>query len=67
MSTDAKKTCDLADGSTPGEPVLMPEIYADKPVDEAIEIGVVEQPCEGIDESVGFDPYDTAKLYNKKK
>lgn len=67
MSMDSKKTCDLADSSTPDQPALMPEIYTDKPVEEKIEIIVVDQPSEDIDESIGFDPYDTAKLYNNKK
>ena len=59
MSTDEKKRPDKDNA------VLMPDIYAeDVAKDEtAAEAVVLEKPDE--DNSEGFDPYDTARLYKK--
>ena len=59
MSTDAKKKNDA------GDVVLMPDIYAEEvAVDEpTVEVVVLETPDE--DNSEGFNPYDTARLYKK--
>lgn len=45
---------------------LMPDIYAEKPIPKAIDIEIVGELSVDDDESFGFDPYDTAKLHNKK-
>ena len=58
MSTDVEKD----DGQ--GENALMPDIYTENPVAKPIDIMVVNRSSD--DESVGFDPYDTATLYKNK-
>jgi len=45
--------------------VLMPDIYADKPVNKKIDITLVNEPSTDSDESSGFNPYDTASLFRK--
>jgi len=72
---DAKKEIGPSSGGKPGdgpessdsgENAVMPDIYATEPAPEAIDIEVVSQSSTDDDESLGFDPYDTAKLHNKK-
>ena len=53
------------DSQGPGKNVLMPDIYADKSVATAPELEILAPP--GTDESIGFDPYDTAKMQKKKR
>lgn len=60
MSTDVEKD----DGQ--GENALMPDIYTENPVDKPINIEFVSRTTDDDDESVGFDPYDTATLYKNK-
>ncbi len=50
--------------------VLMPDIYAAKPVSKKIDITIVNKPSinkpsTDTDESSGFNPYDTASLFKK--
>lgn len=57
--------------SDSGENAVMPDIYAAEPAPKAIDIELVSPPPKDDDEldddeSFGFDPYDTAKLHNKK-
>ncbi len=60
MSTDVEKD----DGQ--GENARMPDIYTEKPVAKPINIEFVSRTADDDDESVGFDPYDTATLYKNK-
>ena len=62
MSMDAKRNEGMIEGKS-GDAV-MPDIYADEPVAEPAGIIVVTRSSD--DESVGFDPYDTATLYKNK-
>lgn len=48
-----------------GENTLMPDIYTEKPVSKPVDIIVVNRSPDDDEESVGFDPYDTATLYKK--
>ncbi len=45
------------------EDVSMPDIYADKSDATTVELEIL--PPLGADESIGFDPYDTAKMLKK--
>ena len=81
MSMDAKKCFGPSDGEElsgrlecpgPGESALMPDIYAENDAPKAVDIWVVSRSSKDIDESIefeeesiGFDPYDTAKLHKK--
>jgi hypothetical protein len=62
----ADKAGDGPDSSDAGEKAVMPDIYATQPALEAIDIKVVSRTTTDTDESPGFDPYDTATLYNDK-
>ena len=48
----------------PGKSALMPDIYADNNR-SAPEITLEEQLPEADEKSVGFNPYDTAVLYER--
>ena len=74
MSMDAKKEIGPSDGEElgggpdragQGENALMPDIYATQAAPEATNIKVLSRSTDDDDESVGFDPYDTATLYKK--
>jgi len=45
--------------------VLMPDIYADEPVSQKIDIEIVDKSKSDADESSGYDPYDTVTLHKK--
>ena len=45
--------------------VSMPDIYADTHVDVQADIKALDQPAPDIEESAGFNPYDTAVLRKK--
>ena len=60
-----EKPGDGPDSSDSGENAVMPDIYATQAAPEAIDIKVVSRSKDDTDESVGFDPYDTATLYKK--
>jgi hypothetical protein len=67
MSTDAKKDSRTKDSDRTASQanVLMPDIYADKPVSKKIDIEVVDESSQETDESSGFNPYDTASIHKK--
>ena len=58
MSMDAKMD------DVESKDAVMPDIYADEPAAKPAGIIVVTRSSD--DESVGFDPYDTATLYKNK-
>ena len=66
MSTDAAKDSRTKDSDRTASQanVLMPDIYAEEPVSNKIDIEVVES-SQDADESDGFNPYDTASLFKK--
>ena len=43
----------------------MPDIYSDELSETVPDLRFLDQPSPGADESVGFDPYDTAKMQKK--
>ena len=45
--------------------VLMPDIYADTPVDVLSNPNALDQPTPDIEEPDGFNPYDTGVLQKK--
>jgi hypothetical protein len=47
------------------EDIAMPEIYADKPVAKVAELKTLVPSSPDADETVGFNPYDTAVLQKK--
>ena len=47
------------------EGVSMPDVYADKSDATTVELEIL--PPLSADESIGFDPYDTAKMHKKKR
>ena len=59
MSMDAKMD------DVESKDAVMPDIYADEPVAKPARIIVVTRSSDDDDESVGFDPYDTATLHKK--
>jgi hypothetical protein len=67
MSKDAKKDTRTKESGRPGSlaNVLMPDIYAEEPVNKKIDIEFVDQSSQEADESSGFNPYDTASLFKK--
>ena len=76
MSRDARRSFGFSNGAGnsgrleslgPGKNVLMPDIYAEKEADLEI---VTESPRDidkslDVDESPGFDPYDSGILHIK--
>ena len=58
MSTDADKIHDNV--------IIMPDIYAEDLAIVDVAANEVEMPDLDPDESAGFDPYDTARLYKEK-
>jgi len=43
----------------------MPDIYADENAVEETDLEVAEKTSPVVNESVGFNPYDTGTLYKK--
>ena len=58
MSTDAKRNHDNV--------IIMPDIYAEDLTVTDVAANEVEMPEPDPDESAGFNPYDTARLYKEK-
>ena len=46
----------------PGKNVLMPDIYGDEYVATVPDLKIIDLSSSGVDESTGFNPYDTAVL-----
>ncbi len=74
VSMEAKKDSGLSsceeirggtDSQDAGANILMPDIYADEPAAKPVDIKVLSRSTDDDDESVGFDPYDTATLHKK--
>ena len=74
MSTDAKRDSRPGDASRVSrrvqsadlaKDVLMPDIYADENAVEETDLEVAEETSPVVNESVGFNPYDTGTLYKK--
>jgi hypothetical protein len=67
MSTKDKKRNKRLLNLGPGKTVLLPDIYGEESTPETSGIEPVEEelPREEEDDSHGFDPYDTARLYKK--
>jgi hypothetical protein len=59
----AVKTHDIAEDNS-GQ-VLMPDIYAEGHADTAPRLKILDKPSKDVDESTGFDPYDTGVLQKK--
>jgi hypothetical protein len=51
-----------ADSQGPRTDILMPDIYADEDVDTVWDLKIPDQPSPDINESAGFNPYDTGTL-----
>jgi len=45
--------------------LVMPDIYADKHVESVPDLKIINLSSPDIDDSTGFNPYDTAVLRNK--
>jgi hypothetical protein len=65
MGTEAKKVNPRSEGPGPGKTVLMPDIYAEENAVEDSASELVDALAPDIEESSGFNPYDTAVLYKK--
>jgi hypothetical protein len=48
-----------------GKTVLMPDIYADPHAPTVPDLKILDQPMADVDESTGFNPYDTG-VFQKK-
>ncbi len=58
-------TDDQSSNTVSAEDVLMPDIYGDEFVATVEDIEIIDLPSPDIDESNGFNPYDTAVLRKK--
>lgn len=47
--------------------IVMPDIYAKRFEVKELESEAIEPVAKNDDLSLGFDPYDTARLYRKKE
>lgn len=65
MSTETKNKEGRLVILGPGKTVLLPDIYDDDYSVENSTIEVDEEPAPEEEESLGFNPYDTARLYKK--
>ena len=63
---DVRVSTDANENAGQGKNALIPDIYTENPVAEPISIEFVSRTTDDDDESVGFDPYDTATLYKIK-
>ncbi len=53
------------DTQEPGPSVLMPDIYAEKPVSTDPKLEILDRSSPDAVKSTGFDPYDTIVLHKK--
>lgn len=66
MSTEKKQKSNRLLNLGPGKTVLLPDIYGEENSVETSDIEVDEElPSPEENDSVGFDPYDTARLHKK--
>lgn len=65
MSMVAEKDNGLSSGKEIRGDAEMPDIYDDQPTLKPVDIVVLSPSADDDEESVGFDPYDTATLYKK--
>ena len=55
----------LTQDQEPEKNVLMPDVDVDEHIDTVPNLEVLDPSSPDIDESTGFNPYDTAKMHKK--